>query len=183
MASVMDIVTEGTNNARMYEIQILEQFAGFKDKLLDGVISSGQYDELVALKDKYQIFGLELSGQPNFKEPSALWLIPILAFLTSMLSAVYMYIKQRKQNPEMAKNPAMGCMAFMSPVMSLVFTFMFPAGVGFYWIVSNIISFVQQVALTTIYSPKKVIAQQMVDETVIRRSKERNAKLRAENDK
>lgn len=183
MASVMDIITEGTSNARMYEIQILEQFAGFKDKLLDGVISSGQYDELVALKDKYQIFGLELSGQPNFKEPSALWLIPILAFLTSMLSAVYMYIKQRKQNPEMAKNPAMGCMAFMSPVMSLVFTFMFPAGVGFYWIVSNIISFVQQVALTTIYSPKKVIAQQMVDETVIRRSKERNAKLRAENDK
>ena len=174
MASVMDIITEGT---------ILEHFAGFKDKLLDGVISSGQYDELVALKDKYQIFGLELSGQPNFKEPSALWLIPILAFLTSMLSAVYMYIKQRKQNPEMAKNPAMGCMAFMSPVMSLVFTFMFPAGVGFYWIVSNIISFVQQVALTTIYSPKKVIAQQMVDETVIRRSKERNAKLRAENDK
>ena len=183
MASVMDIITEGTNNARMYEIQILEHFAGFKDKLLDGVISSGQYDELVALKDKYQIFGLELSGQPNFKEPSALWLIPILAFLTSMLSAVYMYIKQRKQNPEMAKNPAMGCMAFMSPVMSLVFTFMFPAGVGFYWIVSNIISFVQQVALTTIYSPKKVIAQQMVDETVIRRSKELNAKLRAENDK
>jgi YidC/Oxa1 family membrane protein insertase len=94
-----------------------------------------------------------------------------------------MFFKQRKQNPEMAKNPSMGCMTFMSPVMSLWFTFMFPAGVGVYWIISNIISFIQQVALTTLYSPKKVIAQQMVDETVTRRSRENNVKRRVEIEK
>ena len=33
------------------------------------------------------------------------------------------------------------------------------------------------------YSPKKVIAQQMVDETVLRRSKENTTKLRVENEK
>ena len=92
-------------------------------------------------------------------------------------------MKQRKQNPEMAKNPSMGCMTFMSPVMSLVFTFMFPAGIGVYWIISNIFSFIQQVVLTYVYSPKKVIAQQMVDETVARRSKENNAKRRADIEK
>ena len=94
-----------------------------------------------------------------------------------------MYIRQRKQNPDMAKNPAMGCMTFMSPLMSLAFTFMFPAGVGVYWIISNIFAFIQQVALAALYSPKKVIAQQMVDETVVRRSKENNTKRRVEIEK
>ena len=49
--------------------------------------------------------------------------------------------------------------------------------------ISNIISFVQQVVISILYSPKKVIAQQMVDETVVRRSKENTTKLRVENEK
>ena len=74
-------------------------------------------------------------------------------------------------------------MTFMSPVMSLWFTFMFPAGVGVYWIISSVISFIQQVALAYLYNPKKVIAQQMVDETVLRRSRENNVKRRVEIEK
>lgn len=182
MAGIMNVATTG-KNANMFEINILDTFGNFKDALLNGGISSADIQRISELREKYMIFGLDLTGKPEMKEPSALWLIPILAFATSMLSAVYMYMKQKKQNPEMAKNPTMGCMTFMSPLMSLWFTFLFPAGVGFYWIVSNIITFVQQVALSTLYSPKKVIAQQMVEETIVRRSKEQNAKLRAENDK
>jgi YidC/Oxa1 family membrane protein insertase len=60
---------------------------------------------------------------------------------------------------------------------------MFPAGVGVYWIISNIFSFIQQVVLTSVYSPKKVIAEQMVDETVVRRSKENMTKRRVELEK
>ena len=50
-------------------------------------------------------------------------------------------------------------------------------------IISNILAFVQQVFLTYFYSPKKVIAQQMVDETVVRRSKENNTKRRVDIEK
>ena len=150
-------------------------------------ISDIDLDKLIELKDNFvfNIGNMELSllDSPNYKDPSILWIIPILAFLTAMLSSVFMYIKQRKQNPDMAKNPTMGCMTFMSPVMSLVFTFMFPAGIGVYWIVSNIFAFVQQVFLSYFYSPKKVIAQQMVDETVVRRSKENNTKRRVDIEK
>jgi membrane protein insertase Oxa1/YidC/SpoIIIJ len=60
---------------------------------------------------------------------------------------------------------------------------MFPTGVGVYWIISNILSFIQQIFISFVYSPKKVIAQQMVDETVLRRSKENTTKLRVENEK
>ena len=50
-------------------------------------------------------------------------------------------------------------------------------------IISNILSFVQQIFTSFVYSPKKVIAQQMVEETILRRSKENTTKLRVENEK
>ncbi len=181
---VMGIVATGNSKraGNMVELEILSKFTDFKDKLVD-VIGSGELDELAKLKENFTLFGMDLTATPNAKEFNVLWLIPILSFATAMASSIFMFIKQRKQNPEMAKNPTMGCMTFMSPMMSLWFTFMFPAGVGVYWIMSNVISFVQQVVLSALYSPKKVIAQQMVDETVLRRSRENNVKRRVEMEK
>lgn len=176
---VQEKASRGSN---MYELQILGKFEEYAEKLSD-VLDKGQIADLFEFKERFTIFGLDLSATPNVKEPGLIWIIPILAFLTAMASSVYMYARQRKQNPDMAKNPTMGCMTFMSPMMSLWFTFMFPAGVGFYWIISNILSFIQQVILTNVYSPRKVLAQQMVDETVERRSKENNTKMRIDIEK
>ena len=184
--TAMNIVVETgknkANNSRMIELQILGKVEEYADKL-SGIIDEEQITELLDFKERFTVFGLDLSLTPNPKEPGLIWIIPILAFITAMASSLYMYARQRKQNPTMAKNPTMGCMTFMSPLMSLWFTFMFPAGVGFYWIISNILSFIQQVILTNVYSPKKVLAQQMVDETVVRRSKENNTKMRIDNEK
>ena len=79
----------------------------------------------------------------------------------------------------MAKNPAMGCMTFMSPAMSIWFSYQLPAGVGFYWIISNVLSFIQTVGLALALKPDEIIAGQMVDETVQRRSREQNIKVKA----
>ncbi len=174
------VVDKSTRNT--IELTMLSKFGDFKDKLAD-VISSGELQELFELKENFTFLGMDLTATPNVKEMNILWLIPILSFATAMVSSIFMYMKQKKQNPEMAKNPTMGCMTFMSPMMSLWFAFILPAGVGVYWIMSNIISFVQQVALSSLYSPKKVIAQQMVDETVLRRSRENNVKHRVEIEK
>ena len=176
---VQEKASRGSN---MYELQILGKFEEYADKL-SGVLNEEQIANLFEFKERFTIFGLDLSATPNPKEPGLVWIIPALAFVTAMASSLYMYARQRKQNPDMAKNPTMGCMTFMSPMMSLWFTFMFPAGVGFYWIISNILSFIQQVVLTNVFSPKKVLAQQMVDETVVRRSKENNTKMRIDNEK
>ena len=185
LKTAMNIAASTDKNAsRQVQLQVLSKFSEFKDKLV-GVENITEQDiaALTKLKENFMLGSLDLTAIPDRKDISVLWIIPVLAFLTAMMSSIFMYMKQRKQNPEMAKNPSMGCMTFMSPVMSLIFTFMFPAGVGVYWIISNVFSFIQQVILTYVYSPKKVIAQQMVDETVVRRSKENNAKLRAENEK
>lgn len=179
---VVDATGKNANTARMAELQILNKFSENPDKIT-GILNAEQIGTLEKFKENFNIFGVDLSLTPDKNDISVLWIIPVLAFLTAMASSIFMYFRQRKQNPEMAKNPTMGCMTFMSPVMSLMFTFMFPAGVGVYWIISNIFAFVQQVVLTALYSPKKVIAQQMVDETVLRRSKENNTKRRVEMEK
>lgn len=182
MASVIETGAKNKRGSNMYEIAILKNFKDYIPKLSE-VLSAEDLEELHEFSEKFTFLGLDLSITPDAKDFSEYWIIPILSCVTAMLSSIYLYLKQRKQNPEMSKNPAMGCMTFMSPAMSLVFTFMFPIGVGVYWIISNIISFVQQVAISFFYSPKKVIAQQMVEETVLRRSKENTTKLRVENEK
>ncbi len=176
------LVVAGKNTAGKEELIILNVFEKNADKV-SGLLNTERLEQLKALKEDFNIFGIDLTQTPNAKEANILWLIPILACLTALASSLFMFFRQKKQNPEMAKNPTMGCMTFMSPVMSLMFTFMFPAGVGVYWIISNIFSFIQQVILTSLYSPKKVIAEQMVDETVVRRSKENMTKRRVELEK
>ena len=144
-------------------------------------LTSGDLDLIHGFIDQFRVGSISFLDTPNAKEPSIMWAIPILAAVTSLLSAGFTFIKQRKLNPEMAKNPAMGCMTFMTPAMSVYFTFILPAGVGFYWIVSNIISFIQVVVLSAVYSPQKVIAQQMVEETIQRRAREKNVIKRVQN--
>lgn len=164
--------------ANHMEIQV------FKD--LDHIIAAvpGLTTEVVeSLREfavDFQMFGISMADIPNMagmKENHILIWIPVLSFLSSMLSAVYMYMKQRKQNPEMAKNPMMGCMSLGMPLFSLYMTTLFPAGIGMYWILSNILGFIQTLILSNVYSPSKVIAEMMVKETVTRRSREENVKM------
>ncbi len=88
-----------------------------------------------------------------------------------------MNINQKRNNPEMGKNPATGCMTIFMPLLSLFFTFQFPIGIGIYWIASNVFAFIQQVILGFTHNPRKMVARLMVEETIQRRSKENNRKL------
>lgn len=134
----------------------------------------------------YTMFGIPLAETPSFatfshlgsatKQELILLLVPLLSGLSAMASGIYTWIRQRQTNPEMAKNPMMGCTAFGMPLFSLVIAFQFPAGAGIYWIMSNIIAFAQMILLNYTHSPKKIIAKMMVEETVNRRSKEENMK-------
>ena len=188
LASLLSVeVTHNTSNKM--EILLLDKLGSMDMTSLTNLINKAAANanatisdaanyakEIITLKGQFNFLGIDLTQQPTVKEFNSLWLIPIAAFATAMLSSVVMYLRQRKTNPEMAKNPSMGCMTFMSPLMSLWFAFMFPAGVGIYWIMSNIVSFIQMIVLNYFYSPQKVTAKLMVSETVERRSREQNVK-------
>ena len=155
------------------EVYVLKYWDEFKGSLsLDGdIISKSE-----VFIQKYNVFGMFLGDTPDYKVFNKLWLIPIISGIIALGTAVYSLVRQKKNNPEMANNPSMGCMMLSMPVMQIVFAFMFPVIVGVYIIMSSLISFVQMLVLNHIYSPKKVLAKAMIDETVYRRSKEDNTK-------
>ena len=125
---------------------------------------------------KFNLFGLDLAKTPEFKHFDILWVIPIVSGLIAFATSFYSMYRQKKTNPEMGKNPMMGCMTIFSPVMQIYFAFLFPISIGIYIIMSSVLSFVQMIVLNHIYEPKKVLARTMIDETVYRRSKEENTK-------
>ena len=134
-------------------------------------------EDILKLKDQFMLFGkIDLTQVPQWKEPSVLWLIPGLVLVLGLITSLIMFQKQKQTNPEMAKNPSMGCMTFMSPLMSVWFTFLFPAGVGVYWIMSSFFQLIQTLLLNYTHSPHNVIARNMIDETVERRSREASIK-------
>ena len=169
----VDMAKQGTR----YELNLLHEFAGLSDKFDPEIVTETVRNKITDLTNGLTMFGIDLTQIPK-DDLKRLIIIPILAGLSALLTSLFMYMKQRKQNPEMAKNPTMGCMTFMSPVISVVFAFTLPAGIGCYWIISNILSFIQTVALAAVLKPEKIIAGQMIDETVERRSREESVKKR-----
>ena len=140
----------------------------------------------------FTIFGINLGAIPDsgvFKafaeastEAKILILIPILSGITSLLTSILTQIRQKKNNPAMENQQMMGCMMLTMPLMSVWFTFQFPAGMGMYWILSNILAFFQTLVIGHFYAPRKTIAKLMVEETIYRRSYEDTKKIGKEND-
>ena len=170
LSSVVEVTTK---NSRTVELLIIEHI-----KELAGSVPEAVYEKISSFDFKF--LGISLGQVPNIKHPDVLWLVPILSFLSQMASSIVMYMRQKEQNPEMSKNPSMGCMTFGMPLFSLYFTFQFPVGIGVYWITSSVIAFVQMLALNQIFSPKKATTKLLIEETVQRRSREQNLKRVAE---
>lgn len=101
-----------------------------------------------------------LTGQvsPQLWTTLPLLLIPVLSGLTSWLLS-----KMSSSNSPQTSAAADGTntaasmnksMMLMMPIMSILFTFSLPAGVGLYWIVSNVAQMIQQY-FTVAYFKKK----------------------------
>lgn len=168
-----------TNGSRQVELLILNKFEAIKGIITGNeLFTEADITKIESFIENFKVFGIDLTSNPK-EAGGILILIPVLAGITALLTSLFMYLKQRKTNPEMAKNPAMGCMTLMSPAMSFFFSFSFPAGIGFYWIISNILSFIQTVGLSFALKPDSIIAGQMIDETVTRRSREQALKKKS----
>lgn len=168
-------------NERQIEMTIMDNFSKLSD-----VVSAETADKIEEFIENFSAFGMTLTTNPSFdaiknwstSETGAklLILIPILSGVTSLLTSIITQARQKKENPEMAKNPTMGCMTYGMPLMSIWFAFQFPAGIGVYWIFQNILSAVQTVVLNKFYRKEKIMAKELVVETIMRRSKENNSK-------
>ena len=178
IAKKLELIAETATKGRStVEIAIIDNI----DKLWDGALEAGVdlsvLEQIKAFSGEFDFFGYSLSQNPSFKPLTLLAIIPVLSCLTSLATSFIGHIRSKRNNPAMANNPTMGCMTFGMPLFSLYFVTMFPAAIGVYWIINNVYSFLQTLIVGHSYSPEKVIARHMVEETIARRSKEANTKL------
>ncbi len=174
--AITELFPDLAKNTRTIQLTIIGSIGELKNLIPD------QYYNIIA-DFNFTFLGLPLGATPDKLHFDKLWAVPILSGITSFATSIFTFLKQKQTNPEMSKNPAMGCMTFGMPLFSTYFTFLFPVGIGIYWIASNVFAFAQTVILSYTHSPKKLIAKLMVEETIQRRSKELNTKLVANNRK
>lgn len=108
------------------------------------------------------IFGLNLGKTPAV-DGGLLIMVPLLA----ALAAYVLCVCQDKMNPlqaEQGKAGKLGTMA-ASVGISLFLGFFVPAGIGFYWIWSNLFTILQQFVLNAIISPKKYIDYEALEKS------------------
>ncbi len=148
-------IEEGTNKT---EIIILKNIDDYKETFLaNGTLSESTLDEIVSFRDKFNFFGINLSYTPELTTFTALWGVPVLVLIIGMSSTLYSFLRIRKNNPSTKKKfTAVQALPFISPMLSFLFAFMFPAGVGLYWAISNLLSFIQRIILNVIFNPNKV---------------------------
>ncbi len=119
--------------------------------------------------------GINLSTMPwQGFAPSVTWLIPILAGLTQWYSAKLMTALSPNSGEDNAMAQQMKTMSTTMPLISLVFCFTFPAGIGIYWIVSAVCRIVQQLFINAYLGKKNI--EDMIQENVDKANKKRAKK-------
>ena len=174
-----DIISKATEIAQAYFVNEGNNFKSRPElyiiKLFN--IDPSQFADLPDLTSKLAdfkntLFGLDLGLVPNIVfdaeekarmgvtsgQAAALFLIPILSGVFQLAITIYSQIRSKKMNPDSSANPMGGAMAmlYIMPIFSVWIAYSFPAGIGFYWIVSSFLSLIQTIVLNKIYTPEYV---------------------------
>ncbi len=118
---------------------------------------SGQVpkDSLRELNDRLNFMGIPLGQDPASNLGWPMILIPILAFVFSMVQTLISNKTMEMNNP----GTNSGCMKvtmFIMPIFSIVLVFTVPAGAGFYWTISYLFGILQTLLLNKFYNPVKM---------------------------
>ncbi len=162
------------------EIDVIKYLDKIDLNSVDGVTTEIA-NKITHFADNFNLFGIDLTVTPSFKSFDKYWIVPAILLVITLVQSFYMLARQKKTNPEMAKNPSTGCMTFMSPAMMIWFAFILPTNVSVYMILSSLLSLIQMFILNYTHSPNKVLSRLMVDETIYRRSKEASMKKALDN--
>ncbi len=160
-ASVIETAKEALNlkNGNI-ELQILSAVEA-------GKISSPEIFEAMNKVD-FNFFGIKLTETPQFSFNifgafQKIWIMPLLAFASQMLSSVFSMKMQKKTNPDA---PNMMGMMLTMPLISLFIGFSLPGGVTFYWACSSLIGGLIQIAVQQLYGPHKLLAKERCKELI-----------------
>ncbi len=131
------------------DLAAMDQFSGFSDVLNN---TAGEISHL------QNFFGLNIADMPwNYIKAAfaggaiilavVAVLIPFLAWLTQVLNLKLMPQAEPQGGEQNAMMNSMKTMNMVMPIMSAIFCFTFPVGLGIYWIASAVVRSIQQVII------------------------------------
>ncbi len=132
---------------------VISNFANYKD------VISASFPQFANIDFTFMFSWLDLAKEPTLgvEYPDPLLVIPVLSGITSWLTGWVSRLGQPKpKDPAQQKGKMM---TILMPCMSIWIAFMVPAGLGLYWIMSNLFSAIQEPVLTAYYK-KKMITQE-----------------------
>ncbi len=159
-------------NGRYSEISIIKYFDLLQNHFTDAngnpLFSQSDVNSINEFRSGFNFLGWDLLATPsNSSFASMMWLIPVLCFVTSVAS---MFIMQKINGTKM--QGCMVAMIFMMPLMSAWIAYTVPGAVGFYWIASTVLGFVQSLLMNIFYSASIIEARAEAHRIVLRRQQE-----------
>ena len=148
---------------------------------------SADVTNTVNLLDKYNNFlGLNMANSPAFAVSKAMdagsWLLVIGALMIPILAGITQWINVKLMPQPEANNSnandqqntmaqSMKMMNMTMPIMSIIFCFTLPSGMGLYWIAGSVVRTIQQIVIN------KHIDKMDMDEVIKKNIEKRNKKL------
>lgn len=158
-----NFITEAATALEATGVKIVQ---GRSELQIIGAVMSGKINApeiLEACKNiNFSFFGINLTETPKFSfnifgDFQTIWIMPILAFLSQIVSSLLSMKQQKKANPDA---PNMAGMLLTMPLISLFIGFSLPGGVTFYWACSSIVGGLIQMAVQQFYGPQKLLAKE-----------------------
>ena len=164
-------------NVRYGEISILKYFDVLQKYLTDtngnSLFGASDVEKISEFKNGFNFLGLDLLATPSTSSfQSMMWLIPVLCFATSVGS---MLLMQKMQGTKMQ-----GCMMatlLMLPLMSAWIAYTVPGAVGFYWIASTVLGFLQSLLMNIFYNASIIEARTEAHRIELRRNQEKEVEF------
>jgi YidC/Oxa1 family membrane protein insertase len=157
------VLGEGNLNRYSNQISVLNAVKIDPQAFIDGLG--------VELTTKMQEFDFTMFGLPLGEQPSltpgdrsiglylALLMIPLLSGLFAFLMGRMSMKNSGSSQMEGTAATTSKTMMLMMPLLSIWISFAVPAGVGIYWLLSNVLSFIQQIVLNKVMNPAEEIAK------------------------
>lgn len=148
VVSQAQVIAKSIDKGYVQEINIIDAFHKAPDKfakLGDGFKNSINNIDL-------NFLGMDLGKNPKLAL-TLLIIIPVLSGLTSYLVS-YVSMKKAPSANQQSQMGSLKAMMYVMPLMSFGFTLSVPAGVGLYWIISNIFAIAQVYVLNYFYDPE-----------------------------
>ncbi len=149
------------STALQRELYVLETYGTEKNGVQYKQFFNTVYntEAVTELYDNLTFCGIKLGQVPKDNLGFPMLLIPILAFVLSLVQTFISNKTLEENNNGVSMGNGMKLTMYIMPIFSLFFVFSVPAGAGFYWTISYVFGIAQTLILNKLFNPQKLRAQ------------------------